>query len=193
MSDQINTNTMSDLDNMRITVRAAANLEEAATYLDGTFKVIELTGFANELGIEKPASVKPALIEQIIAKVTSGEEANINSDDATVPEEAKDEGPKPPEEDEADPESGVLSGEEVVRGVSLPAKVASYPSAHLWTQILGWEIDQKLDADARATYTEDELREYLAYLWNQGALGQPPSSWSPITDYEFRGIDRGDG
>lgn len=196
------TEEMSQFEVMRLQVKGAPTLESAATYLKDTFKVVDLEAFAVEAGVESPAKTKDALIDQVIAAVTSGEEANVQ-DDSPGSETAQEsvsgddpgDVPAPPDaptEDEASSDGGVLREEGRVPGVSLPAKVAKYRPEQLWPQISGWEIDQGLDDAARATFSEDECREYLAYLWKVAALGQPPKDWLKITEYEFQGIRRDD-
>ena len=185
MSEQL-----SEYDNMRLSLRSAGEtLEEQILFLKDAYKMAELEAFAEMAGVASPAKTKDALAEQIIAIVTSGEEANVD-DEADSPNDDAGEDEADSPEDPAEPETGVLSGEGVVRGVSLPAKVAKYRPEQLWPQILGWEVDQGLDEIARSAFTEDELREYLAYLWRVRDLGVKPQNWAKITEYEFRGIEQ---
>lgn len=175
MSDQ----QLSEFDNLALTIRSSGeSLEDLSETLKASYKMAELEAFALEAGIDAPARGKEALITQLIAQVTSGEDAVV--DDTNPPQ------------DEAPPDQvGVLPGEGGVRGVSLPEKVAKYRPEQLWPQILGWEIDQGLDEDARASYSEDECREYLAHLWTAVNMGRPITGLPKITEYEFRGIERG--
>ena len=192
---------LSEFDQMRLVVRGAANLEDASAFMKDRYKVAELEALAAEAGVESPAKTKDALIEQIIAKVTSGEEANVDADasETTVgagPDASADPDAESPEAgtssgdsaDEASSDAGVLPEEGRIPGVSLPEKVAKYRPEQLWSIISGWEVDQGLGADARAAYTNDELREYIAYLWYQNQMSRPRQDWLRITEYEFQGI-----
>jgi hypothetical protein len=178
---------LSEFDAMRLAVKQEAknSLEDAHTYLKDNYIVAKLTEFAEEAGIEDPATTKDPLIEQLIAKLTSGEDAETGDES-----EAEEESEAEDEEAVPDEKSVLSSGKGRAKGVSLPAKVASYPPDQLWPQISGWELDQGLDEDAQAAYSEDELREYLAYLWAEGRTGQDPARRLRIVDYKFKGINR---
>lgn len=191
---------LSDIETLRLTLRGMANLDEMQAYLVGQYKMAELEALATDAGVEAPASTKGAVAEQIIAELTSNEEANVvlandMSGEISSPSAADypvgkdlstvEGGPNDPRrvDDAASSGQGVLPEEGRGKGVGVPAKVAAMEPEQLWTEILGWEIDQGLDADARAAFSDDQLREYLGYLWHMGALGRAPRFWQTIEVY----------
>ncbi len=154
MSDEL-----SQTDTLRLALRGMPTLADQQAYLR-KFNMTMLGEMALAAEIDKPAHAKNGLVDQIIAKLLSGDVASTDQ--------------------------GVLSVGERKRGAPLPAKVASYRPDELWLIISGWEIDQGLDEDARAAYSEDDLREYIGYLWDSRELGVPPKQWQTLTQY-YRG------
>lgn len=171
---------MDEFEQIQLIVKGMPTLEDAQSFLAGK-NMTELGEIAAQAGIEKPASTKAARIDEIIAALTSGEVAATGDSEPSPSSDS-------PEDDQASSGQGVLPEEERGGGVSLPAKVANFAPDELWPQILGWELDQGLDEDARAGFSDEELREYLAYLWDMGNRGQPPATWIPIKNYEFKGL-----
>lgn len=172
---------LSEIETLQLTLKGMGTLADMQAFLMER-KMTELESIAVEANVEgRLASTKIGVIDQIIAKLVSNVEAATESELEAVIDPGAD------APDEASAGQGVLPVEEAGGGVSIPAKVAAMPPERLWSEILGWEIDQRLGEDT-PVYSTDELREYLAYLWNQGALGRDPKLWSPISDYEFRGL-----
>ncbi len=153
MSDEL-----SKADTLRLALQGMPTLADQQEYLR-KLNMTELGELAALAGVVSPAKAKVPLVDQVIAKLLSGENALASTD------------------------QGVLSVEERKRGAPLPAKVASYRPDELWPIMSGWEIDQGLAEDARATYSEDDLREYLGYLWDRREIGIPPKQWKTIAQY----------
>jgi len=149
-------NELTELESLTLVLRGMPTLADQQEYMRQR-SMTQLTDIAVGAGVDKPAKTKALLVDQIIAKLLSGDEASTGQ--------------------------GVLPVEERKRGVPLPAKVASYRPDQLWEIISGWEVAQGLDEDARAAYTEDTLREYLGYLWNARERGIPQPTWMSLVSY----------
>lgn len=160
-------------DEIRKTLKLMGSLADMQAWL-GQAKMVQLEAIARDAGVEKPASRKDALVEQVISTLLPSEGASVGSEG-----DSEDESPSADDEEssgfDALPDEGGEGGAAPTTNRRIvPRKFGRFTDEELVVEINGWEINEKVDGTA---YSRDWMEQYLAYLWEQAERGVPPASW----------------